>query len=463
MKALGDHLRSSLWPIPLAMLFASVLLVNAAAGVDQRLAGSEALQRWWLHSGSGDDARNLLSTLATSIMTIASLVFSITIVALSLAANQFGSRLVRSYMTDLRTKLSLGFFLLTAVFCLLSLRLVRQEMDPAQVPHVTVTTALGLSVACVLVLVLFLHVVARSFIADEVVSRVARDLDSAVESLPLLKPGQPALPSAEALLPADFERRSQVVKSPAEGYVREVHYEALLAHAVSAGIVLRIDVMAGDYVCKGGWLGRVSCASDDSAGDLPQAIRDGIVVGPERTPVQDLAYLMRHLVDVALRALSPGINDPNTALVVVDRLRGALARLLGKSLPHGVFLDDDGRCRLLGRRHTHADLIAAALRPIRDAAAAQPLVIVAMIQSLQRLAEHATTKDQVQSLRTEAALIAEVALGKPIAEAEARAIRDAMGKVEEKIAAVRSESMQSDTTRPARALQLTETPSTSVS
>lgn len=431
MRLLWEYLHTSLWPVPLLMLLAAVALAEAMRLVDLRVAGTSALPPSWLYSGTGGDARNLLSTLASSIITIAGVVFSITVVALSLAANQFGSRLVRSYMLDLRTKLSLGFFLMTTVYCLLALRRISETMPAGQVPHATVTAGLLLSVLCLLVLVVFLHVVAKSIVADEVIRRVAAELDQSIEGLPA-KAAATDRPPGDELLPVDFESEGVVLRAAAEGYVEQIHYERLAAHAARLGLVVRLDVAAGDYMCRQGWLGNAHPADRCSPAFL-RAVADAVVIGPARTPVQDLAFSVRHLVDIALRALSPGVNDPNTALVVIDRLRGALARVLGKSLATRVFNGDDGRCCVVARRHSHADLLAAALRPIRDAAARQPLVIVAMLQALGKLAEHADDAAQRSAILHEAALIAEAGLLEQPAPSERAAIEAAQRQLADKL------------------------------
>ena len=435
-RSLGNRLASSLWPIPLAMFLAGIALVRLASGADALLAGNEALDSWWLRSGNGGDARDLLTTLATAIITMASVVLSMTVVTLSLGANQFGTRLVRTYMRDRLTKIAIGFFLLTIVFCLLALRTVSEAMEPRDVPRLTVTFALVLSIACTLLLVLFLHRVATSIVADEVIRRVSRELDRAIDDLPHAQTSAQAdAREAEAIepLPADFDARSGFLKSSQEGYIQEIDYEQLAAEAAQAGLVLRVDVAAGDYTCKDGWLGRVYPV-DRCPPQLVQQLQSALLIGGERTPIQDLAYSMRHLVDVALRALSPGINDANTALVVIDRLRGALSRLLGKALPHGVFFDAAGKCVLRARRHTHGDILALALRPIRDAAARQPLVIVSMLQALGKLAEHAREPAHAEAILQEAALIAEVALHRQVSRSEKDAIEVAQQQVRDKLA-----------------------------
>jgi uncharacterized membrane protein len=439
MDLVREHLRSSLWPVPVAMLLGAFVLLQATRAVDAQVSGDEALQIWWLHSGNGDDARNLLSTIVTAIITIASLVFSITIVALSLAANQFGSRLIRAYMRDRRTKLSLGFFLLTVVFSLLALRLVSQDMPASDVPHVTVTTSLVLGILCVLVLVFFLHVVARLMIADEVIRRVAAELDEAIEALPAMDGRAEPRPADEELLPPDFHADSRVLRSRKEGYVQEIHYERLAACAAERQLVLRLDVSAGDYMCRNGWLGSVHPAAS-CAEDVLAALHQAVQIGPERTPVQDLAFPVRHLVDIALRALSPGINEANTALVVIDRVRGALARLLESELPSGVFRDEAGTCRVLGHRRSHRQAFAAALHPIRDAAAPQPLVLLSILQALAKLTEHVRDPQHADLIREEARLVVETSRLHPMLESEARAIARAHEQVEQRAGTARAKA-----------------------
>src|SRR5690606_39468438 len=126
-----ETLKAGMWTVPLGMVVLAIVLYAGAMRIDHVAPDQSMLQRWWLHSGSGDDARNLLSTLLTAIITMSSVVFSITTVALTLAAAQFGSRLVRVYMADTRTKIALGLFAMTTLYCLLALRSVQKDMSPA--------------------------------------------------------------------------------------------------------------------------------------------------------------------------------------------------------------------------------------------------------------------------------------------------------------------------------------------
>jgi len=427
-----EKLRTSLWPIPLVMLLPAILLYSTGVWIDgAHPLNEQALRSWFLHSGSGDDARNLLTTLVTAIITMSSVVFSITIVALSLAANQFGSRLIRIYISDIRTKLALGFFVSTVVYCLLALRSLEKDMSSAEVPHITVTMGLLLGLICVLALLFFLHRIARSIIADEVIRRVACELETHMSGLPPLRTrGRQDLP--DEVLPDDFDSLAIILTSRKEGYVQAVEYERLVSLASRHGIVLRLDFRPGTFMCMDGWLG-AAYPSEAVTPEIVVAIQDRIVIGARRTPTQDLEFTIRHLVDIALRALSPGINDANTALVVIERMRGALSRLMGKSLPMGICRDDAGMIRIVTKGNSHAGILDAALNQIRQAAANQPAVIIHLLDALGRMAEHVRLPEQREALLHHARMIAAAGL-QNLKEPQDRAdIEEALASAERKL------------------------------
>lgn len=428
LSVLWERIRTGLWPLPLSMLALAVLLFAATLHLDRQLPDEMLLRAWWLHSGSGDDARNLLSTLVSAIITMSSVVFSITIVALSLAANQFDSRLVRTYMADIRTKLALGLFLTTVVYSLLALRLVEQDMTPAEVPHLTVSLGLLLGLLCVLVLLLFLHVIARSIVADEVVARVARELEESIASLPDVDGREPPRSLGPALT-ADLGGSAVTLTSAREGYVQSVNYERLVDVARRHGVVLRLDFKSGDFMCRGGWLGTVHPAGRGHA-ELLGRVQEEILIGRERTPTQDLEFSVRHLVDVALRALSPAINDANTAMVVIDRLRGAMSNLMAKRLPGTEHFDSSGELRVLAKSDGYPEILDFAFRQIRHAGHSQPAVMVALLEGLSRLAEHVRLDVQAEAVLRQARLAAEAALLGSRMEEDSRRIAAALANVE---------------------------------
>ena len=406
-----DRIRSGVWQLPVGMMLAGVLLFKLTVYLDSLIGEAEVLRALWLHSGTGDDARNLLSVLVSAMMTMATLVFSMTIVSLSVAASQFGSRLVRSYVRDTKSKVTLGIFAMTIIYLLLGLRVVSGEMSPPQVPHLTVTLGLVLSVICVMAMVVLLHMVAHAIVVDEVVRRVGADLEESIASMPLKAEG-PAVPQAAAL--AAFPGSEYPLLAPAEGYVEAIRYEHLAARAQEVDAFVSLEVMAGDFVARGDRLGSFHAPLDPQAAkELAPALAASVLIGTERTPVQDLAFSIRHLVDVALRALSPAINDANTARVVIDRLRGALSRLFRRQLPAGRYSDANGVLRVLARRHTYVDHIAHALDPIRHSAASQPVVVVTLLEALAKLMAHTGDPAILRFIMEQAEITAAASAGAP--------------------------------------------------
>lgn len=426
-----EKLRTGLWPIPLTMTLASLFLYSAMLEVEM---SEDFLRRWHLHSGSGDDARNTLSTLVTAIITMSSVVFSITIVVLSNAANQFGTRLIRTYMADMRTKLTLGLLTMTIVYCLVGLRDVQQDMPASAVPHIAVSTGWLLGVSCVLVLLYFLHFVSRSIMADRIIRRVSTELTEMVRKMPPLQESRTAADNA-ATHRKSFDEPHGILRSREEGYIEAIRYERLLSLASKHRVRLRMESRAGAYMCKEGWLARVYPA-DALNEELAASIDQQVLIGPQRTPTQDLEFMVRHLVDIALRALSPGINDENTCLVVVDHLRGALSELARKQLPSHAYCDDDGSLRVLGKGNDYAGVLAAALNQIREASGSHPAVIIEILRALARIAEHVLRSSQRDALLEQARLFKNAGLRTTQEPYDRTAIEGAFSKAEQKLQAL---------------------------
>ncbi|MFN3389004.1 MAG: DUF2254 domain-containing protein [Allosphingosinicella sp.] len=426
VAAAWDMVRTSLWFVPGLMLAAGVALGAVMPGIDAGAGGEE--RAWWMNDGGAQDVINLLSTLLTAIIAMASMVFSITVVALSLAANSYGPRLIRTFRADMRTQLTMGLFVLTIAYLLIVLRSVRGDMAMAEVPRLAATVGTFLSLACIAALLLFIHSLARLIVADEVVRRVRRELDAAVAALPpaAREEGHPAL------LPEDFDARAAAIPLPREGYVQAVDCDALVAWAADRDLLVRFDFRPGDFVVDGDRKVRVYPPPADPDGARREIDRF-IVSGQERTPTQDLEFAIRHLVEVAVRALSPGINDPFTAMAVVDRLRGGLSRLAGRRLPAQAVYDEAGTLRLFRRVTTYAGAVDAALDQIRQSGSRMPAVLIHMLEALGEIGGHCRTAEQRAALVRHAGLVRAAALrdvpeGADLDDVEA-AFRRAIGQI----------------------------------
>ncbi|WP_372623171.1 DUF2254 domain-containing protein [Falsiroseomonas sp.] len=408
--ATWDRVRTSLWLLPSVMIAAGAGLAAAMLAVDAGRGAEDQVRAWWMDAGGAEDARNLLSSLLTGVIAMAAMAFSAVVVALTLAARQYGPRLVRVFRADLTTQATLGTFAMTIVYLVLVLRMVRGDAAFHDVPHASASLGTALALACVLALLVFLQEVARVSVADDVVERVGRELDRAIAALPPRAAGehQDAAEQAKEQGFPSWDAADRIAQRQ-EGYVQAIDYDGLLDWAADHQAVLRLDFRAGDFVVAGD---RCICVHPLPAAEQAEAdaICNFATVGRERTPTQDLEFAVRHLVEVAVRALSPGTNDPFTAIAVIDRLRGCLTRLAARQLPPTMLRDRAGRARILRETTTFSGLMDAAFHQIRQSGAAHPAVIIHLLKAITRIAEHTGTADQRDALARHARMVAEAGL-----------------------------------------------------
>jgi len=393
LLTLWHNLRSSLWALPLLMVIVAALAAILAVHIPVREATDPV---WFLYSGSAEEAPQFLSNLVTAMITMATLVVSITMVVLALAAQQLGPRLIRSFMADRRTQMTLGLFVATVVYLLLVLRSAYGRAE--SVPNLAVTGGTMLVLLCLVALLVFVHHLARSIIADNIIDRVGNTLDDDVERL--LPESDLETPESPATTPrkdgAPFMLRHS-------GYIETVNYGGLVDIAKSADAVIELSFKPGRHVIEGGTFAWVAPA-DAATASMGDELEGCLQLSGERTSIQDLETSIRQLVEVALRALSPSISDPFTAMAVVDRLTISLAKIMRRGMPQCVWTDDDGKVRLVAPRSTFADILQEAFRQIRQQAHDQPAVLIRLVESLGQLLAQAKSA-QEPPLRKEIELV----------------------------------------------------------
>lgn len=364
--ALWDRLRSSFWFMPSGMTAAAVLLAYGLVEADARLGAEGVRDLGWLYTFGPEGARAILSAVAGSMITVAGLTFSMTMLTLQLASSQFGPRLLRDFMRDRGNQVVLGTFVATFVYCLLVLRTVRGTEGASNVPHLSVSFGVLLALASLALLIYFIHHVATSIRIETVLDHLAAEAVASIDRLYPERVGRepadhPATTRRET--PPDFALRAKPIAADRSGYVQRIDPEALLRLATEHDLLLRIEARPGRFVKQGDAL--LSLYGGGTANrDIAEGARDAFVVGSERSPDQDLAFTLRRLVEIAQRALSPGINDPTTALYCLDRLEEALVRLAERDPPSPVRLDEAGRIRVLTEVDTLDELATSALAAV---------------------------------------------------------------------------------------------------
>ncbi|CDZ91622.1 DUF2254 domain-containing protein [Rhodococcus ruber] len=392
-----EAIRSRLWPVPAAAVLVAVLagigIPELDAAIDDRLPPTVA---GYLFGGGADAAREVLSAIAGSLITVTSLTFSLTLVTLQLASSQYSPRLLRTFAADRVVQRTLGLFLATFVYALTVLRTVRSGTDDtddsAFVPQLAVTTAYLLAVASVIALVLFLGHLVRQIRVEAVLEQVRADTcETAARLLPPDRQDRPTLPVPP---PAPH-----VVEADSSGFLVELDEYALLAAAEEAEAVVWVNRPVGSPVLAGTpvaswWSLRPQPLTEDQARRLCDRVRGALRTGSERTAVQDLGYGLRQLTDVVVRALSPGINDPTTAVHGLVSCTAVLGELLDLELGPYPLCDEHDRVRVVLARPTFAELLDLVCTQPRLYGADDPAVLDALLSMLRELAWKATTAEQ---------------------------------------------------------------------
>lgn len=410
-------LRAQLWLIPLLMSILALalawwLLTSGAA----LLEGWTDPDLWWLYSGDARSARDLLSSLLSGLMTMTSLIVSVTFVILTLAANQLGPRLIATFMADRQIQVVLGLFLGTILYVLMVLRTLNDTLGSEGVPHIAVTVGSVLTTICLFALLFYVHKIARAIIADNVVARVADDLGNDIRSMLPEEAGQ-----AEPALPDLARPRAGAISLDRAGYIQVVDYGGLVSIAGREGVLLEVNVRAGHFILRNGEH-VVFHGKRPLNREAVEAVRGAFLVDGERTPAQDLEYGLRQLVEIALRALSPGINDPYTAVAVIDRLGAALEEILQRSLQPTVWRDKDGEVRVIAQRSDVQGLTDAAFDAIRQAAGELPTVLIRMADVLGQLAPVLRSAPMREAVVGHLAKLAETAKEAPLAPSDREVI-----------------------------------------
>lgn len=413
-----ERLNSSFWFLPTLMAFAAVALSFVTVAVDR-----EATDHWlryldWAYGGGAEGASAVLQTIAGSMITIAGVVFSLTLVALSLASSQFGPRLLRNFMRDRSNQLVLGTFIATFLYCLLVLLQIRRLDEGAFVPSLSVTLGVVFALASLWVLIYYIHHVSVSIQADEIIARVSRELFDGIDrlfpqQLGADRPdeesdqGSPALTSLPDSLPACFtqcEPDLQTIRSSGDGYLQMIDAESLLSVACAHDVVLRIEHRPGAYVLRDSPLLTVWPAQRCSE-ELAAAVNRLFVLGNQRTSEQDIEFVIEQLIEVAARALSPGVNDPFTAIACVDRLGSALHRLADRSVPSRCRRDPEGVLRVWAPATTFAQLVDAAFNQIRQYARSNAAVTLRLLETIVAVAPVTHCREQRAALQRQADML----------------------------------------------------------
>jgi uncharacterized membrane protein len=410
-----EALRTTLWLVPVLCVLVAATLFLVTYLLDQAVHRHSLGLPWWIRTESADEARNILIGVAAAVITVVGVVFSITILALTLASQQFGPRMLRTFIRDIGTQLTLGVFVASFVYAVLVLGSVTDEARGGGfVPYIGTSVTELLVLLDIAVLIYFIHHIAVTIQLPEVIARIAADLGRAVDdAFPQAFSDLDAHQGASWPGPTAAElveltaTEGLTVPATRSGYLQFVGYAQLMAIAEDTDTVIRLTHRPGHFVVVGRPLALVW--PSDRASEVTRALARAHITGPQRTLAQDPVFPIDQLVEIAIRALSPAVNDTFTALTCIDWLGDGLCKISGRHLAEGVYRDRAGRVRLIESDPSYDRMVNRAVDKVRQASRGMPAVLIRLVDTIGNVVEYSRTPEQRAVLMRQARMVRQAA------------------------------------------------------
>ncbi|MDA3877561.1 MAG: DUF2254 domain-containing protein [Halothiobacillus sp.] len=409
-KQIWSNLRSSFWFVPSLIVAVSIALAMALIEAD--FTRTEQWLALWprLFGAGAEGARGMLSTIAGSMMTVVGVTFSMVLMTLALASSQYTSRILRNFMSDRVTQVVLGLFAGIFTYCLIVLRTIRGGEDGVFVPSLAVSFSVVLAMGGIGVLIFFIHHIAASIQASNIIASVSDETMLAVDRLFPEKLGDGQVDDDEAY-PTPSPLPEQVWKAvlPAKGngYIQSLDNAALLRLACENKTIVRMEHAIGEFVVHGTALASLALEKPPEK-EIIGALQAAYDIDRHRTVSQDAAFGILQIVDIALKALSPSINDTTTAAICVDYLSAILARLASRPIPSSHRYVE-GELRVIAKGPNFESLLAQAFDQIRRSSNGNVVIMLRILGTLQTLAGLTASPGRRGALRDQVLWISELA------------------------------------------------------
>lgn len=407
LSEIWSTLVGGLWFLPGLMVLGSFGLAILTLWLDDRYSYELQTGLGLIYASSVDGGRELLSTIAGSMMTVTGVVFSVTIVTLSLTSNQYGPRLLRNFLNDRGNQVVLGTFLGTFTYCLVILRTLQDSSEDATVPEISITVGALLALASLGVLIYFIHHISQAIQASSIFSGVGHELAASINKVFPERLGSAEGEShAESLEQAEPDESAphRKVHASRAGYVRMVDTRSIMNAAVEHNAIVRLYARPGTYVFENGLLAR-SWTANAKQEQLADSVSTAIIIGNSRTPFQDIDFLVSQLVQSALLALSSGVNNSLVAIEAIDWLGASLARIAERDLPDSNRHDDDGLLRVIVEPPTFESLLHDSFNSLRESSRGNTLVTLHLLDTILLLVPHCHRQQDLEALRSQATLL----------------------------------------------------------
>ena len=410
LKQWWSDLNSSLWFVPTLMVLAAMLAAYLLVSIDNSNSNKWTADYPLLFGAGADGARGMLAAIAGSMITVAGLIFSLTLSTLAQVSSQYTSRLLRNFMRDRTNQVVMGFFVSIFVYSLMVLRTIRGGDEGKFVPPIAVSFALVLALVSIGMLIFFIHHIASSIQAANIIGRAAKETHEGIARIfPQQLGNQADSEAQEELRVTDMQWYP--IQALATGYLQNIDNDGLLEFACDLDVVVRMEHRMGDFVTEGMPLVSVGYYNEahQPTADETHQLNDYFSIGIQRTiDQQDVAFGFRQIVDIALKALSPGINDTTTAVMCVDYL-GALMAFVATRRLHEPLRASDGRVRVKAKVRSFEDYVRLAFDQVRGSGDANVAILLRQLTSIQTIVRSTGSYGRRQALRRQCDHIREAA------------------------------------------------------
>lgn len=378
-----SELKTTFWFIPVIMIIISILLAIGLVYVDGLINFSQdGLSRFFLVKSS-NSARSILSTISSAMIGVAGTVFSVTLVALTLASSQLGPRLIKNFMYVRLNQVVLGSYVSTYLYCLLVLNSVKDGDHYTFIPSISILVAIIAAMSNIILLIIFIHRIAISIQADYVISNISDFITKQIQILFPEKMGdekeiEESIDTSTAI--AGYQTKNSI-KSPRSGYLQYIDSETLLKIITKNDALLELYHRPGAYLVKGMEIGLLF-SKDNQKENVVEEVLNQFVIGKTKTSQQDIEFSIDQMVEIAARALSPGVNDPYTAIACIDNLTATMCHLAQTKFPSKYRFDKKENLRIIADTLDFNGVLDAAFNQIRQMSGGNTAVIIRLMEAL---------------------------------------------------------------------------------
>lgn len=399
-----SELKATFWFIPVILIITSVLLSIGLVYLDGQISVAQIGIGRFFFVNSSDSARSILATISGAMMGVAGTVFSITLVALTLASSQFGPRLIKNFMYVRLNQVVLGAYISTYLYCLLILNAVTESDGYTFIPSISILVAILAAITNIILLIFFIHRIATSIQADELISDISDFISEQVENLFPEKMGEEREESTDIASYTAAYKNTISIKSPKNGYLQHVDSEGLMEVVCHYDSIFQLHYRNGGYVVKGLEIGLLYTNEKWGKEEINK-IFDKFVIGKTKTAQQDLEFSIHQMVEIALRALSPGINDPFTAITCIDNLTATMSYLAQVKFPSRYRFDESGNLRVIADALDFEGVLDAAFNQIRQCSGGSAAVIIRLMEGLTTIADFTSKKKHKEAVIKHAEMV----------------------------------------------------------